>query len=208
MLLCVCYCSYLCYYMLVLCREDTGPIRYGQTIYLRSSFAKERLLCRIGANEGSTRVGFVRNLAGQAEKWVILKAAQPHSFGSRGYNSIDETNSARTGGAGLSSATPRRSNAGSSGSSGGAGCEEEMDSYNTFVRIGDRILLQSTTPMADYILSLYEGVDGREVRLQHRDRVTSGYDYWQIELHGSPALPSWHKRPYLRLVLLSNNEMY
>ena len=24
-----------------------------------------------------------------------------------------------------------------------------------------------------------------------------GYDYWQIEMHGGPSLPSWYKRPYL-----------
>jgi hypothetical protein len=132
-----------------------------------------RLMCRIATNDGVNKVGFVRNLAGQAEKWVILKA----------YTSQSMVTASDLGGV----RSHRR-----------VGGEEEPGSLNRFVRSGDHILLQPTAPMAEYLLSLHEGADGREIRLQHREKVVHGFEFWQVELHGGPSLPSWYRRPYLR----------
>ena len=123
-------------------------------------------------NTANSRVGFVRNLAGNAEKWVILKALTSTSVDS--------------GAGGFNMRSVRSS-----------GSEEEPGSFNTFVRNGDHVVLQAVAPK-DYILAMHEGIEGREVRMQHKDKVIHSYDHWQIEIHGGPSLPSWHKRPYLR----------
>lgn len=123
-------------------------------------------------NTANSRVGFVRNLAGNAEKWIILKALTP---------TYVENN---VGGFGVHGV--RRS-----------GSEEEPGSFNTFVRNGDHVVLQAVVPK-EYILALHEGIEGREVRMQLKDKVIHSYDQWQIEFHGGPSLPSWHKRPYMR----------
>jgi hypothetical protein len=62
-------------------REDLGPIRYGSVVAIKAPAAKERLL---GSREG--KLGFWRNLIGQGEKWVILKASAKgvEETGSRG----------------------------------------------------------------------------------------------------------------------------
>ena len=64
-------------------RDDGGPIRYGSTVAVKAPSAKERLL---GSREGG-KLGFWRNLVGQGEKWVLLKASprgveEPGSRGS------------------------------------------------------------------------------------------------------------------------------
>eukprot|EP01035_Chromulina_nebulosa_P022363 gene22363-28957_t len=49
-------------------RDDISPIRYGMTVGIKSSSAKDKLL---GIKE--SKPGFYRNLIGQGEKWIILK---------------------------------------------------------------------------------------------------------------------------------------
>ena len=112
-----------------------------------------RLLCRIGNDLNSSKLGFVRNLAGQAEKWLILKADTANSNASLG---ISSNNNGKT-----SSSSGRRV----------TGCEEEPNSYGTFVRIGDHILLQPVLSSNDHLISLYESSEGREIRIQHKDKV-------------------------------------
>ena len=73
---------------------------------------------------------------------------------------------------------------------------EEPGSRGLFVRLSDRIMLQCAG--SDYLLSLHEGAQGVEPRLQHKDRAVIGGEIWQLDQFGAPALPAWHDRPYLR----------
>lgn len=52
-------------------RDDGGPIRFGNVVAIKAPAAKERLL---GSREGG-KLGFWRNLVGQGEKWLVLKAS-------------------------------------------------------------------------------------------------------------------------------------
>jgi len=131
----------------------------------------------LGSDISTNKLGFVRNLAGNAEKWVVLKA----------YTANSDAN------LGISAQGPGQMRGGRRIS----GCEEEPGSRGSFVRTGDHLLLQSCPPASDYVISLFESAEGRDIRLQHKDKVLSGYDSWQVELHGEPSLPSWYKRPYL-----------
>lgn len=72
---------------------------------------------------------------------------------------------------------------------------EEAGCRGAYVRAGDRILLQ--TAGADNLLSLYEGAQGTEARLVHKDRAGLGAEVWQLDQFAVPSLPSWLSRPYL-----------
>jgi hypothetical protein len=72
---------------------------------------------------------------------------------------------------------------------------EEVGCRGGYVRSGDRILLQ--TAGADNLLSLYEGAQGTEARLVHKDRAGLGAEVWQLDQFAVPSLPSWLSRPYL-----------
>ena len=72
---------------------------------------------------------------------------------------------------------------------------EEIGSRGGYVRSGDRLMLQ--TSGADNFLSLYEGVQGTEARLVHKDRAGLGTEVWQLDQFAVPSLPSWLARPYL-----------
>ena len=72
---------------------------------------------------------------------------------------------------------------------------EEIGSRGSYVRSGDRLMLQ--TAGADNFLSLYEGVQGTEARLVHKDRTGLGTEVWQLDQFAVPSLPSWLSRPYL-----------
>ena len=115
-----------------------------------------RLLCRLGTDINGSKLGFVRNLVGQAEKWVILKA-------NTGNPSLS---------AGLFSGTAGANKVGGYSSRRLSGGEEEPHSSGSFVRIGDHVLLQAIPPSSDYIVSLHESADGRDIRLQHKDKVS------------------------------------
>lgn len=81
-------------------------------------------------------------------------------------------------------------------------------SRGQYVRQGDFILLQSGTvtqsPSSassimtnEHLMSLYEGVQGAEIRLVHKDRAGLGAELWQVDLFGAQPLPAWADRPYL-----------
>lgn len=64
-------------------REDTGPLCYGAIVAVKAPAARERLL---GTRDAS-KLGFWRNLVGQGEKWMLLRASakgveEPGSRGS------------------------------------------------------------------------------------------------------------------------------
>lgn len=172
--------------MLVICSFDEALFSlltyrsFKCAWYFYLIFIRHRLLCRLGSDISTNKLGFVRNLAGNAEKWVVLKAYTANSDAHLGISSSTQGPGQLRGGV-------RRI----------TGCEEEPASRGSFVRTGDHILLQSSAPATDYVISLFESAEGRDMRLQHKDRVLSGYDSWQVELHGEPSLPSWYKRPYL-----------
>ena len=114
-----------------------------------------RLLCRIGTDINGSKVGFVRNLVGQAEKWVILKANTSITSPSAGVSTGMGNSKLNT----------------YSGNRRFMGGEEEPNSIGNYVRIGDHVLLQAIPPSSDYIISLHESANGRDIRLQHKDKV-------------------------------------
>lgn len=86
------------------------------------------------------------------------------------------------------------------GSTQGRGGPEDIDGRGQYVRVSDFILLQSaSSSSSDQLLSLYESVDGSEVKFIHRDSGgILGNELWQLELFRSQPTPAWTNRPYLR----------
>lgn len=64
-------------------RDDRGPVKYGDVVAIKAPGCRERFL---GTREGQ-RLGFWRNLVGQSEKWVLLKATPKgvEDVAARGY---------------------------------------------------------------------------------------------------------------------------
>lgn len=125
----------------------------------------------LGVRDGK-RLGFWRNLIGQSEKWTILRG------------------SAATHGQGRAQV-------------------EDTSSRGRVVHIGDPILLQagpllsceqttSVLSLSELLLTLHEGVDGVSPRLVAKDSVNFGSETWILESFGSPPLPMFFNRPYLR----------
>jgi len=131
----------------------------------------------LGLREGS-KLGFWRNLVGQGEKWQLLKAS---SNATRGYDGGIIANN----------------NNNSSRSSSSRWSCEEAGSRGKYVRLGDRILIQ--TYKSDHLLSLNETLHAVEPQLLYRDRaILLGAEVWQVEQFDSIGLPTWYQsRPYL-----------
>lgn len=119
-------------------------------------------------------MGFWRNLIGQSEKWTVLRAA------------------------------------GNSGSSA-----SKLSSRGRVVHIGDPILLQagpllsreqtaSVLSLSELVLALHEGPDGVAPLLTPKERTGLGAETWILESFGSPPLPLFFNRPYLRYPTISN----
>lgn len=160
--------------------------------FISSVTTRDRLL---GLRDG-TKLGFWRNLVGQGEKWVILKA-QAATSGSGFY----------------------QQSSGGKGPLGRVSCEES-GSRGCIVRLGDSVLLQ--TNKSDHLLTLQwnhpfhqtahgltssaasPAASSSSVELVYRDRLGSGsgineLEFWQIEQFGSIPTPLWFRnRPYLR----------
>lgn len=151
----------------------------------------------LGLKEGS-KLGFWRNLVGQGEKWLILKAAT--TIGVQSSNTANGSNNSSYSISGINS--------------GDSNSCEDMQSRGKYVRIGDAILIQ--TVKSDHLLGLHEvpgtstysaaamGGGSVEPRLVYRERagrmLLGVLDViWQLEQFGSVGLPAWYtNRPYLR----------
>lgn len=157
-------------------------IRYGQTIAIKAPGAKEKLL---GIRD-STKLGFWRNLVGQGEKWTILKA-----------NTGSHANSSSAG-------------AGMHMSSLKINLLEDVTARGRPIHIGDSLLIQAgpllsrdqtatgILSLSEYVLSLYEGVDGAVPKLVSKDRVSLGNEHWLLETFNSQPIPPFMmNRPYL-----------
>lgn len=80
---------------------------------------------------------------------------------------------------------------------------EEPHTRGSFVQLGDAILLSSSSSSGPHssrskglssqeeLLSVYEGVHGREARMVHVDRAGLGDEVFYIDLFNSQPLPSW-----------------
>ena len=90
---------------------------------------------------------------------------------------------------------------------------EDASSRGRVVHIGDPILLQagpllsreqtaSVLSISELLLALHEGAEGVSPRLAAKDRASLGSEVWIIESFGSPPLPLFFNRPYLRYGLL------
>ena len=135
--------------------DTRNVIRYGQTIAIKAPGAKEKLL---GIRD-STKLGFWRNLVGQGEKWTILKA-----------NTGGHTSSA-AGGAGAHTSSLLKSN-----------LLEDVAARGRPVHVGDSLLIQAgpllsrdqtatgILSLSEYVLSLYDGIDGAVPKLVGKDR--------------------------------------
>jgi hypothetical protein len=85
---------------------------------------------------------------------------------------------------------------------------EEKNSRGQFARTGDLIMLLSGS---DMLLSLSDGLNGRNVKLVHKDRVGVGGEVWQMDWMGGQPAPQWmQRRPYLssNYLLLPPSERY
>eukprot|EP01041_Mallomonas_annulata_P006290 gene6290-12734_t len=129
--------------------------KYGATVAIKAPAARERLL---GLRDG-VRLGFWRNLIGQGEKWLVLRAS------TRGL--------------------------------------EDPGARGTFLRSGDACVLQS---QSEQLIGLWEGAEGVEARLVHRDRAGAGAEVWQLGVFGTQPLPFWFNRPYLSGSFLVQNQ--
>lgn len=121
-------------------------------------------------------MGFWRHLAGQGERWVILKSAHSDV-------GISASNTGASSSYGVASGHKRS----------GA---EEPGSRGAYVRVGDLIMLQ--TAKSDHLLTVHEALEGPEAKLVYKDRVTLGAELWQLDRFGSIATPLWYStRPFL-----------
>lgn len=188
-------------------RDYKGPLRYGMTVAIRVTAAKERYLgvrsagatktlgtgSADSASPSDTKPGFWRALPGSGERWTILK-------GKRGRGSV-----------------------------------EEPESRGKFVRQGDFILLMAGAAVSEapsssmpqplhervtrdissddpqrrlvaslaslvlpsHLLTLHEGIEGAQARLSSRDRAGLGGELFQIDYYRSQPTPYWASRPYL-----------
>ena len=77
------------------------------------------------------------------------------------------------------------------------------------MHIGDPILLQagpllsreqtaSVLSLSELLLALHEGAEGVSPRLVAKERASLGSEIWILESFGSPPLPLFFNRPYLR----------
>ena len=128
-------------------REDTSTVRYGSTVSLKATYAKDRYL---SVRDG--KIGFHRSLIGKAEKWMVVKC-----ISSKGV--------------------------------------EDTASLGTPLCTGDTIMF--VDPSSGQMLSVYDGVSGREPRLIVPNKLGLGEEVWRLELFGNPSLPAFMHRPYL-----------
>ena len=128
-------------------REDTSTVRYGSTVSLKATYAKDRYL---SVRDG--KIGFFRSLIGKAEKWTVIKC-----ISSKGV--------------------------------------EDAGSVGIPLCTGDVIMLAD--PSSGQLLSVYDGVSGREPRLVTSSILGLGEEVWHLELFGNPPLPAFMNRPYL-----------
>ncbi len=141
-------------------REDTSTVRYGSTISLKATYAKDRYL---SVRDG--KIGFHRSLIGKAEKWMVVKC-----ISSKGI--------------------------------------EDTTSLGTPLCTGDMIML--VDPSSGQILSVYDGVSGRQPKLVVPNKLGLGEEIWRLELFGNPPLPAFMHRPYLsgQFVTIPGNVRY
>lgn len=186
-------------------RNDTGPIRYGQSIALRVQAAKERYLgVRSLGNDSNEHslgtTGFYRNIVGQAERWAMLP-------GDEGSNSSQIGGRFVRSGEMVQIATMNPSVR----SIPVAGLDMMMQ-YDCILTLRTLDLLAD---VGDSILSRASAATGirREVRLVHKEEllgIASGsfmhgnangssgdQQLWQVELFATQPVPTWAKRPYL-----------
>ena len=73
---------------------------------------------------------------------------------------------------------------------------ELRNTRGSFARIGDRLLLMTTSEL---LLTISETISGTAAGLVHKDRAGVGGEVWQVERLGCVPTPLWlTERPYLR----------
>jgi hypothetical protein len=123
-------------------------------------------------------------VAGQNEKWQILRAHTALSL------SLSTHSGSATTAAAVSAAAVASSSSHFLGS-------EDVTARGSFVRAGDSLLLQ--TFKSDHLLSVSDGERERLPKLVYRERSGLGAETFQIEVFGAVSLPQWcSNRPFLR----------
>lgn len=188
-------------------RDYRGPLRYGMTVAIKVSAAKDRFLGirsagaakvlgtsapgALSSPQEETRPGFWRALPGSGERWTILK-------GRRGRGGVEEPKSrgkyVRQGDTILLLAGAAVTEAPSSSTPGFDQITSDLSSDDPQKRL---VAGLASITLPTHLVSLHEGIDGAEARLVHRDRTGLGGELFQIDYYGSQPTPYWASRPYL-----------